>query len=541
MMRYLQLLFTLTLTTAYAQDKQFPEKEALQWQPYAEWQVENTSFQGNPFDVEAQAVFRHASSGQSIQAPMFYDSDSTWKFRFTGIAQGAWTLETVSEDQDLHGWTGQVVVKENPDKNAHGFITSFGSKWGWQGTEEAFVPQFVMGKEMQYLYDFSAGKPDVQKIEADIEEFIEEHGFTGFKVKIAQSWFDIKNEAPYTDPDIRTYQTLETLLQKVHQAGGACHIWLWGSDGNRDSEGDDGPRGTLGEPMNEKDKRNLRYIAARLGSIPGWTMGYGIDTENGVATQEQLNQWKAYLEEQLGWNHFLGARVGYDEKGLWAVNPRPPKPPHDEHFRSEIKDEHTFWLGGDYIGYTSYRPLYDRYVEAINHRPDKPSFEEDRFRLRNSEKWSYKDYDEELTRRGLWHSALAGGVANIWGNLLPDDDQGGSQPYDIKALINTYARFFENRFLKEMQTDKNGEVLSLKTPDRKQLIFYQENTNQIAMNLSEPSKMPAVAVDTKKAYQEIKIGPLSGEDPTWKAPYTSDWAIAVGNFGEEASAMNRNE
>jgi hypothetical protein len=29
-----------------------------------------------------------------------------------------------------------------------------------------------------------------------------------------------------------------------------------------------------------------------------------------------------------------------------------------------IGDEYTWWLGGDYIGYTSYRPLYDRYVKA---------------------------------------------------------------------------------------------------------------------------------------------------------------------------------
>ncbi len=71
-------------------------------------------------------------------------------------------------------------------------------------------------------------------------------------------------------------------------------------------------------------------------------MGYGVDTENGVATVEQLDAWKAYLEDHLGWDHFLGARVGYDEKGLWALNPSLPRPPHDEYFRSEVKDEHTF-------------------------------------------------------------------------------------------------------------------------------------------------------------------------------------------------------
>lgn len=533
MMRYLYLLI-LILTTpghAFAQYKQLPEQKGTQWYPYLEWEIENTSFEGNPFDINSYVVYKHTQTGQSVKTPMFYDGETTWKFRFTGVELGAWHLETFSEDEELNGWKGKLTVTKNPDKHAHGFIKSFGNRWGWQGSEEAFVPQYVMGKEMQYYYDFSSGKPDEEKIEADITEFMREHGFTGFHLTIAQSWFDIKNEGTYSDPDIRTYQVLETILQKVHQAGGACHLWLWGSDGNRDENNGDGPRGILGEPMNEKDQRNLRYIAARLGPIPGWTMGYGIDTENGVATKEQLDQWKAYLEEQFGWDHFLGARVGYDEKGLWALNPKPPSPPHDEHYRSEIKDEHTFWLGGDYIGYTSYRPLYDRYVEALNHHPKKPSFEEDRFRLRDSEQWSYKDYNRELTRRGLWHSVLAGGVANIWGNLLPDDDHGGSHPYAIKPQIKTYARFFEKRFLKEMQTEKKGEVLSLKTPDHKHLIFYQENTAEVDINLSHiPAKMPAVAVDTKKEYKEIKIGPLSPKNHVWKAPYKSDWAIAVGNY-----------
>lgn len=527
----LLMLLLIIPNYSFAQQKQLPEQEGTQWYPFLEWEITNVSFEGNPFDVEGQAVFKHVQTEQSVKTPLFYDGENTWKFRFTGIETGEWHIDTFSKNKSLNGWRGKVVITKNPDRQAHGFIKSFGSKWGWQGTEQAFVPQYVMGKELQYYYDFSAGNPDEGKIEADITEFMDEHSFTGFHLKIAQSWFDIENKGPFVNPDIRTYQVLETILRKVHQAGGACHLWLWGSDGGRNNNDGDGPRGILGESMNDKDRRNLRYIAARLGLLPGWSMGYGIDTENGVATKKQLDEWKAYLEQQLGWDHFLGARVGYDEKGLWALSPRPPRPPHDEHYRSAIKDEYTFWLGGDYIGYTSYRPLYDRYVEVLNHHPEKPSFEEDRFRLRDSETWSYKDYNEELTRRGLWHSALAGGVANIWGNLLPEEDHGGSRPYKIKTQIKTYSRFFENRFLKEMQTEKTGEVLSLKTPDHNQLIFYQENTEQVAMNLGKvPSKMPAVAVDTKKDYKEINIGPLSPKDQVWKAPYKSDWAIAVGEY-----------
>jgi hypothetical protein len=287
----------------------------------------------------------------------------------------------------------------------------------------------------------------------------------------------------------------------------------------------------VGDAFNEMDKRNLRYLAARLGPLPGWSMGYGYDVENGWASNKDLNQWKSYLEKHLGWDHYIGARVGFDDKGLFAAHPPQPKPRVDQHNRSPVGEQYTSWLGGDYMGYTSYRPLFDRYVEVLKQNPDKPVFEEDRFRLRQFKKWNFKDYTEELTRRGLWHSAMAGGVANIWGNLLPTDDQNGSRPYAIKHLIKTYSRFFTNRFKKEMQSEKLGTALCLRTPDGNHQLYYSEGTREIKMNLEGlPSHLEIVAVDTKKLYQEIKINPLSLRNQIWQAPYPSDWAMAVGDF-----------
>ena len=514
----------------------FEQKSIRQWET-AEWLLEHPGTEGNPFDLVAEVTFT-LEGGSSITTPMFYDGGSSWKFRFTGSEPGTWEFTTESEVPALDGKKGQVAVHGNPDTRANGFITHFGSKWGWQGSERAFVPQYVMGKDLDYYYDLENDMVNENLIEKDIQEFVREHGFTGFHLPVNKMWFDITREGPFENPDIRTYRVLESIITRVHQEGGACFLWMWGSDGPRDHDTGSGPRGVLGAAGNEKDLRNLRYLAARLGPLPGWSIGYGVDTENGTATVEQLDQWKNFLESHMGWDHFIGARVGYDEKGLWALVPRPPRPPSDEHFRSEISDEHTFWLGGDYIGYTSYRPLYDRYVEALNHHPEKPSFEEDRFRLRNLDKWTYKDYNPELTRRGLWHSALAGGVANIWGHLLPDKDHGGSRSYssgtvDIKHQIKTYSEFFGERFLKEMETFKLEDpvVLGLKTPDLEHLIFYQEQTDKVTLDLSGiPEPLSAVAVDALKEYREIDLGMLEAGTSEWEAPYKSDWAIAVGEF-----------
>lgn len=520
-----------------------------------EWTIHYPEYGGNPFDLPAYVMFEHENTGETIRTDMFYSGSNQWKFRFTGTKTGKWRFQTGSTISDLSDIEGRVVVTPNPDINAHGFMTNYGSKWGWQSNGEFFIPQYVMGKDVNYYFDFEKNEVDITKIDEDIQVFVEEHGFTGFHMRLNKYWFDINGELTQDhNPDIRSYRVLETIIQRVHQKGGACHIWVWGAD-KKSGKGGDGPRGVVAGPMSDGDKRNLRYLAARLGPLPGWSLGYGFDTENLWASPDELSTWKKFLEDRMGWGHFIGSRVGFDEKGTWGqYGQHIPKAPLNEKHNAPIGDNYLSWPGGDYIGYTSYRPYYDRYVEVIDHQPARPSFDEDRFRIRSDAKWTHKDYDGEMTMRGLWHSALAGGVANIWGNLIPNDDHGGSLAYDqggtnIKHLIKTYATFFRDkkRFLKDYirdnsltdsysgtteQPEPDDISACLRTPDYSHFVFYKENTDSVRMDLSNTkSKQPAVAVDTQKAYEEIDLGNLDPKQQTWKAPYKSTWAIAVGRFG----------
>lgn len=323
------MLFTAILFPALffasCHHRAFEEKQIRLWET-AEWSIGNPSFEGNPFDLVAEVTFTHQDNGEIRITQMFYDGGKTWKFRFMGTGPGRWKISTTAGDKDLNGRSGFISVAENPDPEAraNGPVTGFGNKWGWQGSQQAFIPQYVMGKDLDYFYDFETGQVAVERIGQDIEEFIHGHGFTGFHLGAQKRCFDITGEGPFVDPDVRSYRVLETIISRVREEGGACHLWMWGSDGPRDRTDGSGPRGILGAAGNQKDLRNLRYMAARLGPLPGWTIGYGVDTENGVATADQLDNWKAYLEEHMGWDHFIGARVGYDEKGLWALRPPPP-------------------------------------------------------------------------------------------------------------------------------------------------------------------------------------------------------------------------
>ncbi|MCP5095930.1 MAG: DUF5060 domain-containing protein [Chloroflexi bacterium] len=470
-----------------------------QWSPYIEWSLDNPSYDGNPFDVVAIATFVHEISGETRTTGIFFAGDDEWRFRFTGTQPGVWTFSTASDDPDLNGHEGTVTSESNP--GVAGFVTNFGNKWGRTGIEEAFIPQYVMIGGPQTYYNNPA------EIEHNIQTFFVDHGFNGVHTPVFCRWFDLEKQqcsrvnVADPNPDLRTFEALESLIRDVHTAGGVVHIWMWGDD----SRSENPKRWGLNETA---DLRLQRYIAARLGPLPGWTMGYGYDLFEWV-DGEDLDQWHDFMQQQLGWTHYLGARSNKNQISQL----------------SEVMD---------YAAYEQHQPRYEQYVRTIDAYSDKPAFSEDRFRIRNEGR--SKDYTMELTRRGLWQSAMAGGVANIWGNLMgapqANDSLTTSAPYPAPEMIQTYARFFEDRFLQDLtRCNELTDGFCLMRPTNAHYIFYVEDAAAVEMDLSDMvGGETAVAIDTKLPYNEIQIGSLESENQTWTAPYVSDWAIAVGSF-----------
>lgn len=484
------------------------DRTGTQWRPYVEWNLSNPGYEGNPFDLDAAVTFTHTESGEQRTTGMFYDGGDSWKFRFTGTRPGEWTFVTTNSAPPLDGRTGTVIVR--PNEEDYGFVTHRGNRWsrpkGVDGRLEAIIPQFVMYAGPHELYRNS------QQIDADIQTFLVDHGFTGFHVSVACRWFDLEHDrasdidAVSPNPDPRTFEALEQLITKTHAAGGVVHIWAWGDEQRTHTPIAWGING-------EADRRLQRYIAARLGPLPGWTMGYGFDLWEWVNADDLL-EWHRHLHEHLGWPHILGARA-------------------HRHGRP-LEDLMTDRL--DYIGFETHRPDYAVYVEALKRHPDKPVFMEDRFRIRDSARYSDKDYDEVMTRHGLWHSAMAGGAANIWGYLHGDSfSESASRPYPNVRALKTYAEFFQGRFLLELDQDNDiTDGVCLRTPDRTRYLVYKEDAGSIRLDLSRMAgPQPAVAVDTAKPYQEIDLGSRGANDRVWTAPYQADWAVAVGDFSRE--------
>jgi len=491
--------------------------EGTQWSPYLQWALDNPTWTGSAFDVRATVEFTHRDSGAKRRTEMFFLGGTSWAFRFTGTQLGAWSFVTSSADEDLDGHTGQVTIAPNPRADAHGFLKAIGNKWGWEGTDEVFVPQlamwgYIMGNDSPKTYH---NKP--QLVDRTIERFLGGHGFNGFHLAvIGGRWFDFEAKTDrvdraMTEPDPRTFEALEQLIIRVHAAGGMTHIWPWG-----DHQRSQTPRSLNGGIGGAVEQRLIRYMAARLGPVPGWSMGYGFDLDEWVKA-DQLRAWRDAMHEYLGWSHFLGGRPmgprkGVDHSGRVAWN-----------------------KGLDYSSYEHHRPTYDVYRAALEATPAVPVMSEDRFRVREG-KYPKKDYNLELTRRGLYHSTMAGGVANIWG-IHPALGPGGVFPNQDQ--IKTYAIFFHDkrRFLADMtpanRLSSDPDTRVLLSRGSRSLVLYREDADAMRIDLSGMSGfLPAMAVDTKKAYAEVPLGELAPQDQTIELPGKSDWVVAAGRFRE---------
>jgi hypothetical protein len=506
------LILLITVTVQAAPAAQSLDKTGSLFGPYLEWEVTNTNYEGNPFDVIAEVTFTH-ESGESLATQMFYVPPNLWRFRFTGTLIGEWDFISTSGDPELNGLRGTVTIGDNP--GARGFVGADGYRWIWTGTGEAFVPQLVMAGGPHVYYN-----NDTQ-LDADIQTLMVEHGFTGLNVPVFCRWLDINEEScgdisrDNVNPDPRTFEALEAIITRAYSQGGMVHIWKWG----------DNQRGmnVTAQPSwdglnGDVDERVQRYVAARLGPIPGWTMGYGFDLFEWVRGPA-LDTWHENMQSYLGWPHLLGARSSKNELDQLSE-------------------------AMDYSAYEQHRPDYDKYVETLNARPEKPSFSEDRFRVREDAQFDDKDYTYEMTRRGLWHSTMAGGVANIWGNLLGDASSnlgdGASLPYPNVNEISTYFTFWSDRFKRDMvRCNDLTNGVCLYSPAEQLWVFYIEDASSIDIDLSSAPQdlfIEAYAVNTAAAYEEVPIT-LQATSQTHNFGSQSDWAIVVRAADSQALAQ----
>ena len=281
--------------------------------------------------------------------------------------------------------------------------------------------------------------PDVQGwhhdhalIRSFIEEFNGNHGFNGGHIStIGHAWFNAATAGKLGDappePDPRTFAAIEAAAAEWSERGGWLHLWMWGKgesgDFSRLPGGYDGPQ----------SRRINRYIAGRLGPVPGWSMGIGWDVEFWV-DEKKLRWWLDDMIPQLGgWHHWIGHR--YSDSDI--DQGRDPEPANKGEYLARGVKWNTLRPGSEqYAGWEHWAPeTSDAEIDRARHVfPDRPVMSEDRFRSRENG-WPQKDLrsDEDILKEiRRWATR---GVGAIYGRL--ERGATGSVSWPIKAEIKT--------------------------------------------------------------------------------------------------------
>ncbi len=510
-----------------------------------EWTLENDSCNGNPFDLVAAVTFDHTGSSQRHVTEMFYVGDGKWRFRFTGTAVGQWRFATTSDDADLDGHTGAVQVVPNRDPLIKGFLTHRGNKYAIQAGNDAHLEGYLLNVYMNQQ-DFEQqhehatrilGHPSRAHLIDDYWGDTRDNGFDTYFFAVFYSWFrmgalSIGDFAGNTDPDLDApdtalFDALELAIRHAHERGGRTHIWAWGDNDRRQTPNHlgDGFRG-------QRHRRLIRYIAARLGPLPGWTMNFGFDTIEMPKAEADCAWWADQMNRLMGWPHILTSR-GW-EGDCFGGN------------------SYAGFGGNPYDLQTSDKGPAD-YAEIrqdLETHRDKPSIYEERHTYNRWQCWpgTVPDPDrlnETGCRRLIWWEAMAGGMGGFFGHYStrfnaygPFRPGGpcGYHPASLKWAFRTHRTFWRGRFLLDMECRNDlTDGYCLASPDGQHYVFYKEQTSSVDIDLAAAAgALPAVAVDVKADYLEIPLGKMAATKQTWSAPHESDWAIAVGRFDARA-------
>jgi hypothetical protein len=492
-------------------------RNAVLWE-FEEWSLENPSYSGNPFDVVATVTFDHQGSGKTHTTEMFYDGGDTWKFRFTGTKTGTWTFTTSSDDPELDGRSGTVNVSSNPDENDRGFLTEQGNRLAIQvgdGEVKGFLlNQYQINDDGPYKHTHLTTFDNNTASKA--EKYIthaRERGFTSVFILLNNNLLEMGaygyNQTNDVNPDLQSFQVLDDIVTTAHEEGMRVHFWRWGDETRKWT-----PIGLEGGINGTVDQRVTRYFAARLGPLPGWSMGYGFDLAEWTSVPA-LQAWFDDFQKWLGWEHYLSARSVDLRRSSGLMN------------GYAQGDQES----GDF--FTDTLPSYSTIVNDLNSDKDTPHLLEERNVLG---RWGVDATD---TRRLMWRTAIAGGMAGWYGfmsysNKGPDPVFGGDPGYPNPEELKAHRTFWKNRFLLDFERATNlTDGYALVSGNNKKYVFYKEGASSIDADLSGMSgSQPAVAVNTGKPYNEIDLGTLSPEQQTINLPANGDWAIAIGEFPE---------
>jgi hypothetical protein len=473
--------------------------------------IENTTYSGNPFELEVSATFTHEESGDTITMPGYYAGNDTWKVEFMSTEDGTWNYETESTDSDLDGVTGSVEHTEGAKVGILGADPDAGRKW--QFSDGTYALPIALRVEF-----FS--EPGSDSLFTDAAEFMQDNELLLMETRLTEEYgqyeggrydFIFDGDWKNHEFDQQIWDRFEKRLEILADHGLGAHIMLYSDDAAEPGWG----------AKSDTEALLLRYLVARTAAFPIVIYNTGIDIAE-YRNQTEINWIGEQVRDNDPYGHPVSSRRG-GGSGTYAMSDR------------------TF----DSLGHRTaeINVIIDAFEDA-----SVPASMDDAWG-ENRGSHASKDHRAADIRRAAWKCVVAGGV----GMLIRGGGDGGSVTgfYHLDKIDSDMESEQWLKHVNPFIRTELGDTFGAMVPDtslvsggyaladsgRNKIVYflmgeddrYDSGTGgDITLKLSEVSHdFDAEWFDTRKGTTSSAGTVLGGASRTLTPPSKDDWVLLL--------------
>lgn len=249
----------------------------------------NSSYSGNPFELEVDATFTHTQSGTTISIPGFYAGNNQWKIAFMPTKLGTWTYQTSSSDSNLNGVSGSV----NAIASGHpGMLKASPSNpKKWKFTDGPYV--LPIGLLFSVFLESASTSQFTQAA-----DFLKNSvGGNLFNFRLTNKAFTGNYQNHQFD--LTLWDRLDQRMEILTQRGLGVMIMPYTDDSGKPPWG----------AQSNTEKLLIRYMVARLASFPIVMFNTGIDI-NEYRNGSWINWYGQQVQSLDPYGHPISSRHG---------------------------------------------------------------------------------------------------------------------------------------------------------------------------------------------------------------------------------------
>ncbi|MBC8052550.1 MAG: DUF4038 domain-containing protein [Sphingobacteriaceae bacterium] len=271
----------------------------------SKWQPQDFEFKNgaaepaNPYSVNFSADIV-GPGGINLTLPGFYDSNNTWKIRFSPTKEGNWIIKTRSDVSGLNNQQVKVLCTKNKNKNVHGNVMVDNSKRHF--IYEDGTHWFPNGYEANWLWaldpddnSFPTMNPFLDKLKTYGFNFIliNAYGYdTTWKLGKSEAedygpsplypWAGSNDKPDFTRFNLAYWQHFDKMIESMYQRDIRAHIYIKVYNKKVNWMKNDSP----------EDDMYHRWLIARYAAYPNITWDLAKEANYEKSVEYKVNRLK---------------------------------------------------------------------------------------------------------------------------------------------------------------------------------------------------------------------------------------------------------